>query len=266
MDQSAFSNLDFTTLEKIKQVFLKSAGVLWVTRGGIIEPTCPEAALAFGFARTARTESGVRPIISLDISAKEFPLKYPTIEIIVRMLKSRFFHENLSCEHLDTEFALKDGVVSIPRILEMEDMDQEFAYLNQHETRSQEVFQQPEQPLRLSKRHTKHNNAYFTTDLQVRPLPEGYIGIEVIAFGLNECDLEDIQVDDYEVTSGQECSGKVYAVGAGVEEFCVGDRVACLGAGTSRSYYHDQASAFQKIPDNMSYELAAAIPVPVGMD
>jgi NADPH:quinone reductase-like Zn-dependent oxidoreductase len=37
--------------------------------------------------------------------------------------------------------------------------------------------------------------------------------------------------------------------------------VACIGTGTARSCYYDQASAFQKIEENVSFELAASLPL-----
>jgi NADPH:quinone reductase-like Zn-dependent oxidoreductase len=93
-------------------------------------------------------------------------------------------------------------------------------------------------------------------------LPAGHIGIEVLAFGLSECDTyQRPGVKKLSDTLGLECSGKVCALGQGVEGFSMGDRVVCLGIGTAGTFYHNEASAFQKIDDNMSYELAAALSV-----
>ncbi len=65
---------------------------------------------------------------------------------------------------------------------------------------------------------------------------------------------------------GYEVAGEVESVGAGVEEFAVGDRVA---AGTRFGGYAELVTANvrrrdRRCPDSLSFEQGAAIPVNYG--
>lgn len=247
-------------LKKIKDIFLHSAGVLWITRGGTIDPIYPEAGLASGFARTARSESAVEPIITLDLDALDPLPELQAAEKIFRLIKTHFLQRGRATD--DTEYAERDGVILIPRVIEREDTDWDVAQIGKEDQYSQQAFQQKDCPLRLSEPDKDHIRPYFTADRQMTQLPAGYVGIEVMAFGLNDRDvIWDPEVKKSRGTLGLECSGKVYALGEGVEGLSIGDRVVCLGDGTARTLYHNEASTFHKINDNMSYELAASIPV-----
>ncbi|KAJ5084893.1 hypothetical protein NUU61_009472 [Penicillium alfredii] len=250
-------HFDEGTLAKVKDIFFRSAGVLWVTRGGAIKPTDPRAGLATGFARTARSESGVSPIITLDLDSQNQLSKKRAAEIIGDLVASRFLSEDASGN--DTEYAERDGSVLIPRITESVKDNQQIRAFSEPTTVVEQLFRDRDQPVRVPK---TDRQLVIVPDTQMSELPVGYIGIEVHAFGLSEQDAPNSS-DDVESESnlGLECSGIVYNMGAGVHGFSVGDRVVCLGVGTARSYYHDRASAFQKIDDDMPFELAAALPV-----
>ncbi|KAJ5374373.1 Acyl transferase/acyl hydrolase/lysophospholipase [Penicillium concentricum] len=241
---------------KIKAIFTQSGGVLWITRGGTIEPVNPNAALAVGFARTARAESGVNPIVTLDLDAKNSLSESQAAKMIAKVLVTRFLREN---PDEDTEYAERHGEILVPRVLDNLIANKAMNSINDIEAVSEQPFHQLQQPLRLSR---KFDHPGFVGDSQTTELPVGYVGIRVHSFGLNKWDVQadryDWQTDD---TLGLECSGIVYKVGAGVHGITVGDRVACLGAGTARSFYHDRASAFRKINDDMSLQVASALPL-----
>lgn len=58
---------------------------------------------------------------------------------------------------------------------------------------------------------------------------------------------------------GSEGAGVVEAVGEGVENVSVGDRVAYLGSGTYATHYTGPAATMVKLPDGISEEAAAAV-------
>jgi NADPH:quinone reductase-like Zn-dependent oxidoreductase len=108
--------------------------------------------------------------------------------------------------------------------------------------------------------------------LQVQELPspevkDGQIKIEVKAAGLNFADIL-ARMGMYQaappppMTVGYEVSGLVSAVGAGVTEFSVGQRVLALCRfGGQSSEVVVPAIQAMPIPEAMSFESAAAIPV-----
>lgn len=260
LDTSSNSSLLATpneiTFSKIKAMFTQSGGVLWITKGGTIEPVNPNAALAIGFARTARAESGVNPIVTLDLDAQNPLSELQVAEMIAKVLVARFLRED---PDKDTEYAERNGQILVPRVLENLKANNTMNSITNIEAISEQPFHQLQQPLRLSR---KFNNPGFVGDSQMAELPVGYVGIQVHSFGLNKWDIEPDRLDwETDDTLGLECSGIVSKVGAGVHGITVGDRVACLGAGTARSFYRDLASAFQRIEDEMSFQVASALPL-----
>jgi acyl transferase domain-containing protein len=111
--------------------------------------------------------------------------------------------------------------------------------------------------------------------LALRPAPRrppgpGEVEVEVLATGLNFKDvakamnlLGEQAIDDSlsRRELGLECSGRVAALGEGVEGFRVGQDVVALGAGCFASHLVTPALLVLPKPDRLTYEEAATLPV-----
>ena len=98
-----------------------------------------------------------------------------------------------------------------------------------------------------------------------RPGPRE-VEIEICAAGLNFRDvmksLGIYPMDrDMDLLLGDECSGRVIAVGKGVKEFKVGDEVIAAGAGCFASHLTVPAPFVVRKPARLGFEEAATIPV-----
>jgi acyl transferase domain-containing protein/acyl carrier protein len=102
-----------------------------------------------------------------------------------------------------------------------------------------------------------------------QPAP-GHIEIEVEATGLNFLDvlaalgaLPDDAVDTVHqgLQLGAECAGRVAAVGTDVHRFVVGQRVAAIVVDGFATHVTTDARLATAIPDTMSFEEAATIPI-----
>ncbi|CAG8003769.1 unnamed protein product [Penicillium olsonii] len=247
---------DEMTLKKIKAIFMHSAGVLWVTRGGILDPINPDAGLASGFARTARAESGVKPIITLDLNSRNPLSDSRSVELISKLLVTRFLCKNPGS---DTEYAERDGVLYVPRVVKDTKTTTAMEGVSQAEIVSTQLFQNPDQPLRLSGRN---NASTYILDIKTPDIPADHVRIKVFSFGLPREDImQDAGYWEQDDTVGMGCSGIVCQVGSEVQGLAVGDHVACLGVGTARSFYEDRVTKFQKIRDDLAFELAASLPL-----
>ncbi|CAG8125616.1 unnamed protein product [Penicillium salamii] len=253
---SLLASPDKLTLKKIQAIFTHSSGVLWVTTGGIIEPENPDAGLVSGFARTARAESGVKPIVTLDLDSCNPLSGVQSAELISRLLVTRFFYKG---SDLDTEYVERNGVLLIPRVVKDVKTTLAMEKVDQTESVHTQIFHNSDQPLRLS---GKNNSSTFVPDHEIHELPVNHIGIEVHAFGLSRGDIvQDMEYWEQDDTLGIGCSGVVYEVGSEVRGFKKGDRVACLGAGTARTFYHDRGTRFQRIRGDMAFQFAASLPL-----
>jgi NADPH:quinone reductase len=104
--------------------------------------------------------------------------------------------------------------------------------------------------------------------LEVRqmPVPEpdaGQLLVQVAASGVNFKDVylrEGVYPATPPFVAGEECAGRVVAVGPGVTDVVVGDAVAtAAGTGTHAEFALVEATAAVAIPDGVDAELAAAV-------
>jgi len=164
---------------------------------------------------------------------------------------------------MDTEYAERNGILFIPRIIERPGLNEDLKHINEREIHFEQHFREIDRPIRVSRSSGINSQPHLAADTVISNMPPtGYVSIEVMAFGLGDWDTQE-NAEEFRARStlGLECSGRVLAVGAGVQSLSVGDRVACLGVGTARSYYQDRESAFQRIEDFMDFQTAAAVPV-----
>jgi NADPH:quinone reductase len=109
-----------------------------------------------------------------------------------------------------------------------------------------------------------------TLVLVERPLPEpsrGEVRVRVRATAVNRADLLQrmgaypAPADSPRDIPGLEFSGEVEALGNGVERLAIGDRVfGLVGGGAYAEAVVSHERALAKIPDNLSFEQAAAVP------
>ena len=248
--------------ETIKNVFLRANGVLWVVRGGVCSPENPNGSLVLGLARTVRSENGGTTIVTLDLD-KETPLgESAAADTIFSLFKNHFALERDENRVLDLEYAEKNGVLKIPRIVENNAMDQVLRSSMSKPLPEDQPFKQVGRPLRMEVTPGFLDSIRFVDDERsVEELSDDDVEIEVKAVGLN---FKDVMMGLGQITSealGGEASGIVSRVGKSVRGFSVGDRVSCYGFGTFSNSYRGTSSAFQRMPDDMSFELGAALPV-----
>ncbi|KAE8356822.1 hypothetical protein BDV28DRAFT_144737 [Aspergillus coremiiformis] len=249
-----------TSMDITKQMFLNATGVLWVTRGGTITPVNPDAGIVTGFARTARSESGVEHIITLDLDGRRPLCGHRSAEVIYDVVRHRILGGKSAI--LDTEYVERDGVLLVPRIVENQLLNETFASVHDLHTTSVQAFHQESRHLRAVANEDFHSEGiHFIDDNRITALADDHVRIEVHAIRLSERDAQRVENQASDTGGiGLGCSGTVRAVGKAVHNLVVGDRVACLRSGTAASIYQDTMTAFQKIPLDMSFEVAAGIP------
>ncbi|KAL5333394.1 putative polyketide synthase [Aspergillus crustosus] len=255
------SNSD--TWEILKTAFLKSDKLLWVTRGGAIVSTNPNAGLVAGFARTARSEAGGGTIVTLDLDGQNVASQEAAAATIFSLFSDRLTAESSSGDQEDVEYAERDGVLLIPRVIEAAGLNSEISTILTGPVATEQPLSQPGRPLRaIIKTAGQLDSIQFSDVQDADSLPADHIVIEVRAASLDKADHQvAIGAAPAATGFGSGVSGVVTAAGPAVRSLKVGDRVTGLGTGTVASHYQGRASLFQKIPVALSFEAAAAIPV-----
>lgn len=110
----------------------------------------------------------------------------------------------------------------------------------------------------------KHGGPEVLTarDQQLQPPAGGELRVRHTAIGLNFIDIymrTGLYPVSLPVVLGSEAAGVVEAVGEGVDDFKVGDRVVYCGSGTYATAANAPAAMTAKIPDGVTDDIAAAV-------
>ncbi|KAF5134116.1 Reducing polyketide synthase hmp8 [Metarhizium anisopliae] len=251
-DKAAFKGAQalLTSLEK---------NVIWPTEGATLEANRPDNAMFIGLVRAARSENDTLRAVNFD-----FGIDSPAQTVaanIIRLLDSRITEDEL------TE---RNGIVYIPRVEADDERNCKLRNGPDQEPRL-EPFGTAQTRTPLALRIGKVGlleTLYFGEDTQVMDtkINDNEIEVETKASSINFRDVAASMGIIEDSNLGDECAGICTKVGANVKGFQVGDRVVALrpGQGAHRSLVRNPASWCYKLPDNMSYADAAAMPLILG--
>lgn len=264
LDESAQSILKAPSLlqfSSMQRIFSESASVLWITQGATLESNSPNANLVAGLARTLSLE-GSSTIVTLDLDTQT-PLGPEVRAQTVADVFQRAFISDCNGKAPDVEFSERNGRIMIPRIVEDKEFNMfvslrtqglvpEYQLFSQNDRRLTVDFGNPGQPSSLR----------FVDDIRMdHELLADHVEIEIKGSGINAFDLTLAKSRGQSQGLGSECSGIISAIGKEVQVLKVGDRVVCHAQGTVCNYIRQPASSVQLLPDSISFELGAALPV-----
>ena len=261
LDHPLLPGIDHGTFDAVRNLVLQSAGVLWLTRGGAVSSPVPEANWFVGLSRSIRAEhAGVR-LSTLDLDFTTSIDSEKTVDAILRLFSS--VSTQAAGKQNDCEYSLHQGVVSTCRIIAQKETNDLLADQNQTPTPILTHFNQPNRPLKLEVGIPGMlNTLQFVDDLDaVKPLAADEIEIKVVASALNFVDIMIAMGQVPDTMLGAECSGLVTRVGEHTTGFKVGDRAMTWGLGYHATYARNPGVMFQPIPEGMTFEEAASIPV-----
>ena len=261
----------------LQSVMLRSQGVLWVTRGA--RGHSPEAAMIDGLVRVVRSENAAVKVATLDLDDDPTLSDNETASIVSRVYAHVFAYRDTTTID-DLEFVEKKGIVKIRRVLEDGAKDRYIIRETQQPVPEPQRFIQENRSLCL-KLGTPGllDSIYFEDNLTLRQhIADEAVEVEIKATGVssliswplfwlisfNQMNFKDVMIGLGQIPYsdiGLECSGVVTAIGCGVQDLTVGDRVCGLSTAGYSSYTRVHRSMVARIPDHMSFTAAASIPV-----
>lgn len=265
IDHSILKSPNPAQFEAIKALCTKSKGLLWVTRGGAIDCENPDASLNLGFLRTLRVEYFGKRLASLDLDPRQELWSNNSVANLTEVFK-KVFDYSVEEDMKDFEFADRDGVIQIPRYFVDVDRNKAmFPGSADPVLPKMEPFHQPHRPLRLTvgTPGLLDTLAFNDDPDATEDLHPDFLEVEPKAFGLN---FRDVMVATGQLDGeamGSECSGIVTRVGPGAaaQGFKEGDRVAALLKGHYANLVRMHWTSTVHIPDDMSFDVAATIPM-----
>ncbi|OLN87132.1 Lovastatin diketide synthase LovF 17 [Colletotrichum chlorophyti] len=267
---SLTDRIDEQQWEILKHIITKERlPVLWVTSGAHLNVTDPTKALITGLLRTIRAEEDLR-LVTLDV---ENPEADATADAIVACLKelrspsgSKTKPGDKSNEPLDSEFVERGGIVRISRLLP--DTDLTVLQSDQLSSRPTETadLHAHEVPVQLRCERLGNIDTINFGEVAVgdsSPSDE-LVEVEVYAAGMNYKDVVVTMgiVPGDETALGHEAAGIVTRIAPNSSGgFAVGDRVVVFGKGCFANRVQTTPSRVHRIPDSLTLEEAATLPV-----
>lgn len=263
LEQSILDNCNEAQWTSIQKTLSSASQVLWITCGGTMNVKHIEAGLMTGLARSARSDNEALRLITLDLDPCQKSAE-DTARIILDVLHASF---NPRAEEPSREFeyAERGGRIYIPRLVQDRKLqDYLTASVTQPEPKLQPFFQ-PDRPLRLEvETPGLLDSIRFVEDETPRKsLAADELRMDLRASGVNFRDVMISlgQLDDSSAMAGEH-SGVVSGVGTDlIDRFRIGDRICAWGGNAYASSIVVNGLAAQHIPDDMSFETAASIPI-----
>ncbi|GAM42162.1 hypothetical protein TCE0_043f15878 [Talaromyces pinophilus] len=263
LERETLSRLTKEEYLNIRHLLSYAAGVLWVTGDIEREPTL---GMIVGLMRSIRWERDVDEANLIPLSiAEPRPAINDIIPQIMRVFEKQFL-SGAAGSRQNAEYSLKDGVIYTNRL---RDLDLSNDYLNSKFIRplpKMTPLGEAGRPVKLSTSAPGMlNKIEFVTDtVYNEPLEDHLVEIEVKAVGLNFRDVMIAMGEHMAYSLGNEAAGIVSRVGSSVPDLKVGDRVVYMcgfeSVGCFHTYGRVQWQNVVKIPDSLSYEVAAGLP------
>ncbi|KAH8881784.1 polyketide synthase [Thozetella sp. PMI_491] len=254
LDQPILSGLTAERFAKLQTLISGSAGLLWVTGGGYLNATNPLANMAVGLTRTVRSETAAKAA-TIDLDPESMLHDLGKIDLIMQAFTKVFVEEAA-----DMEFAEKDGILFVPRIVNDEQMNL-FVHRELHNSAPYLQEFDVSRRMKMAIGTTGALDTLFFHDEEQYELGEHEIEIKVEATGMN---FKDVVIAMGQLPSpylGIECAGVVSRIGKSVGSLAVGDRVCAMSEGAYSAFTRCPETSAAKIPDAMSFEVASSIPV-----
>lgn len=247
---------NFDSLQRLVQ---SCRAVIWVMQDGGQPAQGPETGLATSFGRCMSSENSRLDLVTLALENISSSAKIG--EYIVKIIQSAIVNPQ---EARELEYVEQDGILCINRVVEDNKMNNIiFSAVVPQKPKPRKYGEKPERALALTiSSPGLLDTLHFADDLAEKALGPDEVEINVKAVGVNFKNVMVALGQLPDKSLGQECAGTVTRIGDGVcSEIGVGDRVCCVTHGAFKTYARSHLSSVHRIPDDMTFTTAAAMPV-----
>lgn len=264
LEGTVLSKASKTQWDCIKQLVRSECSILWVTSGSQMAVTDPETSIIHGIFRTIRAEEPALKLMTLDVesvaSAETLANTVEAVDTVLKMIR-----EPLKLQHNDFEFAERDGILHINRILQDEALNQvKFEDAPQGTTPEHRVnIHDTATTVRLVTEQTGSLDSlhYVQVEENAEIGPDA-VEIQLHAAAVNFKDVAvamGIVPEDGHLL-GVEGAGVILRKGENVQDRHIGQRVVVFEKGTFANRIVASARRTFPIPTAMSFEDATTLP------
>jgi NADPH:quinone reductase-like Zn-dependent oxidoreductase len=255
-----FHHITELEFEAIKDLFSRFETVIWASSENSSNAN-PISDMTTGLARTIREEMGTLKLVTVKLQmVQDLSRSLTQLSKIVRRAI------NPSLDDQEVEFAEVNGAFCNARLVAHNSLNDfvarktisQVAEIRKlRDDSSESIKLAIKQPGMLDSFQYEVDNS-----ISARPIGVDEIELEVKAAGLNFRDVLIALGREPACYLGMECSGVVTKVGSNAAaKFNIGDRVTCMIDGSFRTIARCIYHVAIKIPDDMSFQSAAAFPI-----
>ncbi|KAI1081559.1 hypothetical protein F5B20DRAFT_588591 [Whalleya microplaca] len=261
LDSVLLYNISDSYFLALQVLMGKIRKLLWVMASNIQEGgdlSFPHRSLSVGFLRSMRSEDMERQFVTLSIDEESAYFDWYS-DLITRIFGTSFEGKQAPEE---VEYVFRDGQIQTGRLCEKVHLNKKVRGLITPEPRAE--LWKPGPPLKLSiGTNGMLDTLEFTEDISYGEAiqPTDFVQIEAKVWGLNFRDLFVALGRIPGQVFGNDCSGVVSKAGPD-SGFKPGDRVFLSTPGCMRMYPSSTSDQVIKIPDSMSFEVAASFITP----
>lgn len=246
VEEPVLDHLSERDYNVLKDAAVQYQRLLWVTC-----TASPAKGIIDGWSRTVESEMAGTRFQVLHLSPATGMQYGP--ELATRILT----HHDTK----DDEFHEVDGVLQITRIYPSPTENSAIRHHLEDSIRMSPIDAREDLRLTVGRPGLMDTLHFIEDDRLAAPLGDDEVEIEVKASGVNFRDIMAAMGLIPMSLLGQEGSGVITQVGRNGDKFKVGDRVGFLGIGTHSTRIRVDNRIITRIPDSLSFEEAAAMPV-----
>ncbi|KAL4896611.1 hypothetical protein BDV59DRAFT_198970 [Aspergillus ambiguus] len=259
LDAPVLHNMSAEMFGYLKKFLTTCSSILWVTAGAYRFAESPESNISQGVLRTIRSELN-SAVATLDLDPDSKLGDSDRAKLILQAMESSLAGPE-DDSPVDYELTEENGRLVVPRVVEREDMNLAHFHATHSTVPHLQDFAQQGRRLKIAVGIYGSLDSIYWKDEPEQPLADDEVEIEVAYTGMN---FKDVVIAMGQVASpylGVECSGTVSRIGSHVHSLKVGDRVCAMSLGAYSTYARCPATSAAVIPDDMTLDVAASIPV-----
>ncbi|XRM42767.1 hypothetical protein ABZX51_005978 [Aspergillus tubingensis] len=247
---------------KLENILFKSKNILFVTGDSANNPAFD---IPIGLIRNRRLQQDPDNSNLVTVSLTDTEVTRNTnSELLVRVFEHQFLSGTVSTIR-NAEYRLAQGVILTNRVALNADANSTIGGRLSAPRPVPLTWGDIDRPIKL----IGHGCFVWETDnlLSDNMLGENDVEVDVKAVGLGSRDARAATGKLPQMTLGEEASGVIIRVGSSVKDFQTGDRVMCISdtqagrEGTLRTTIRINSSLVTRIPDSLTFEAAAGLPV-----
>lgn len=263
LEREVLSSPTEDEFNNVRQLLATCGALLWVTGDTTAHP---QLNMITGLLRTVRWERDADEANLAILSVRD---PAPEQDALVASLTRLFTHQfvsYLSPDKANAEMILEpDGNFVTSRIIDA-DAANDFLFSRlRNPLPIDQRFADAGRPIKLATASPGQLDKlqWVTDDLYDKPLGTTEVEIAIKGVGLNFRDLIVAMGEHMAYSLGYEAAGEITRIGPGVTKLQPGDRVAFVcgiaGAGCFQTYGRSEEQAAVKIPEGISFEVAAGL-------